>query len=346
MIKSIQIKNFASYDEKGIEITDLTKVNFFYGANGSGKTVISNYLYAPLEVDFPQCRSTWQNDEKLKVLVYNKRFRDDNFGNGKISGVFTLGKSAKDEKDNIEKKKDERDKIKQDATKSEESQNKKVDEKKGKEEEFTKTVWVSIYKKHESTFKEAFKGSLGSKKDFTDKLLERKNNTSKLESLEELKKRSEIIFGEIPERIEDLITLDFNRLIEIEQDSIWQKRIIGKSDVDIAKLIESLNISDWVSQGKLTIEKTGEICPFCQQETITPDFKLQLEKYFDKEFNQEVEKVKVLREEYLQLVNDIVYALNDVEKQQKGKTNSKLNIEVFSAELKTLGIIYIVTQSY
>ncbi|MDP3667847.1 MAG: AAA family ATPase [Sediminibacterium sp.] len=48
MLESINIKKIATYDEAGIQITDLKKVNFFYGANGSGKTTITKLIGTPL----------------------------------------------------------------------------------------------------------------------------------------------------------------------------------------------------------------------------------------------------------------------------------------------------------
>ncbi|MDR2125442.1 MAG: AAA family ATPase, partial [Prevotellaceae bacterium] len=47
MIESITIKNIATFDNEGIQINDLKKVNFIYGVNASGKTTISNFLQNP-----------------------------------------------------------------------------------------------------------------------------------------------------------------------------------------------------------------------------------------------------------------------------------------------------------
>ena len=44
MLESITIKKIATFDENGIQITDLKKVNFIYGANGSGKTTITKLI--------------------------------------------------------------------------------------------------------------------------------------------------------------------------------------------------------------------------------------------------------------------------------------------------------------
>ena len=45
MIKTLKMKNCASYDSMGISIEECKKVNFIYGPNGSGKSTISNFLY-------------------------------------------------------------------------------------------------------------------------------------------------------------------------------------------------------------------------------------------------------------------------------------------------------------
>jgi AAA15 family ATPase/GTPase len=40
MHESIDIKKVASYDDKGIQITGLKKVNFIYGTNGCGNLIV------------------------------------------------------------------------------------------------------------------------------------------------------------------------------------------------------------------------------------------------------------------------------------------------------------------
>ena len=45
MIDSIHIKSVASYDDNGVEIQNLKKMNFFFGANGTGKSTIARHLY-------------------------------------------------------------------------------------------------------------------------------------------------------------------------------------------------------------------------------------------------------------------------------------------------------------
>ncbi len=129
--------------------------------------------------------------------------------------------------------------------------------------------------------------------------------------------------------------VQFSRIIEIEKSNIWQKIIIGKADVDIAKLIQKLNINDWVNQGQNYLQE-GQTCPFCQENTITEDFKKQLDIFFDEEFIEDVKSIKNLNEEYLLLTSNLENELNQLETNQKNDKNSKLELEKYSAYLKTL----------
>ncbi len=122
---------------------------------------------------------------------------------------------------------------------------------------------------------------------------------------------------------------------EIENNPIWRKIIVGKADVDIAKLIQKLNINDWVNQGRNYIQEDNT-CPFCQQETITENFKKQLEDYFDETYLSDLNTIKTLKEEYNSLMNNFVNELNNIEANQKVIPETKLNLERFSAYLKTL----------
>ena len=96
MIETITVKNVATFDNTGIQISDLKKVNFIYGANASGKTTISNFLQNPDSETFiySGCSIKWKYDQNLQTLVYNKNFREKSFGNGKFPGVFTLGEAT------------------------------------------------------------------------------------------------------------------------------------------------------------------------------------------------------------------------------------------------------------
>jgi wobble nucleotide-excising tRNase len=255
MIKSIDIKNIATYDNTGVQFDDLKKVNFIYGANGCGKTTISNLIHDKSNPKFYNCTLTWQNALPLNVLVYNKEFKERNFGKGKLNGVFTLGEATADQIKEIETKSESLKTIKADGIQKRETLDKQKGDKEKLENDFKETTWTKVYKKYENVFKEAY--SSHQKEPFKNKLLQEINsNNAQLETLENLTAKAETIFGEQPHRIDEIGEISFERVIEIEEKEIWKKIIVGKADVDIAKLIQKLNINDWANQGREYIEDT------------------------------------------------------------------------------------------
>lgn len=335
MIESISIKSVASYDTTGINITRLKKVNFIYGANGCGKTTISNLLHNPNDTKFHACSVNWENSQPLNTLVYNKEFREQNFGKGKISGVFTLGQATNEEIKIIDSKIEKLRIIKDGRSQTSETLKKQSQKLNDLEGEFKETCWTEIYKKYEPTFKEAFVGFLY-KETFKNKLLQEfVGNAATLITLEELKTKAKTIFGKIPQDILPINPINYKKISDIIADTCWKKIIVGKADVDIAKFIQKLNISDWVNQGKNYLQN-DEICPFCQQQTINNHFRKQLEEFFDESYLNNIEYLKNLKREYDTLTQNLINELNSIEITQKNLQNTKLDLDKYSACLRTL----------
>ena len=334
MIQSIQIKNVATYDNTGIHIDGLKKINFIYGANVCGKTTISNYINDTTDLNFISCLLTWQGGLPIKVLVYNKLFRDRNFGKGKLNGVFTLGEATAEQIKVIDEKTEELKVIKADGAKKRETLEAQGLKKEKLETDFKEATWTKAYKKYEHIFKEAFTGSLN-KENFKARLLQEfTTNTASLDTFKILEEKSKTIFGETPQSIPVISQVSFDRTTEIEANNVWKKIIVGKADVDIAKLIQKLNINDWVNQGRDYIQ--DDTCPFCQQQTITEDFKKQLENFFDETYLNDIKLLKELKQEYNSLTQNLINQLNTVEANQKNFSDTKLDVDKFSAYLKTL----------
>jgi wobble nucleotide-excising tRNase len=335
MIEAISLKNTASYDNGGIQLNNLKKINFIYGANGSGKTTISNFIADQTNGEYQSCNLEWKHGQNLNYLVYNKKFRENNFGKGKIEGVFTLGEATKEDIKLIEEKQAELTILKNEGIQKKETLEKQEKTKLTEENSFKENSWVKIYKKYEGEFKETFQGSM-QKESFKNKLLsEFETNTSSLQTFDDSKEKSKTIFGKAPENIDFLNVVEFGRIICIENEEIWDSKIIGKSDVDISSLIQRLNLNDWVNQGRSYIQ-TDNICPFCQQPTITEDFKTQLEDYFDGSFTTSTKMISDFNDEYNRLSDNLINELTQIEIKEKSNNSTKLDFDKFSAFLKTL----------
>jgi wobble nucleotide-excising tRNase len=330
MIESFKLKGVATYKPDGIEISNLKPINFFYGANGCGKTTATNYLTDTSEEKFSDCAIQWTGGNSLKTVVYNKAFRDKNFGGSDIAGVFTLGEATTEQVKQIRLKKDEYE--------NEVGQivgfNSTLKTQSGQLDvtvsEFTDKSW-RLYKKYGGDFREALRGSL-KKELFKDKILTFSVSQADGEQVlthQELLTKAETLLGERPEVYPELPLFDTESLMRIEQDDIWQKVIVGKSDVDIAAMINALGTHDWVNQGRKYISD-DENCPFCQQPTIDDAFKAQLEGYFDTEFLIQTDRVMAFGQTYGQKSKEIISALYQLIERERNNPNSKLNLEAFA----------------
>ncbi|WP_217602334.1 AAA family ATPase [Chitinophaga sp. GbtcB8] len=335
MLDSIILRDVATYDSTGVEINDLKKINFIYGANGSGKTTLTKFVHDPENENYQDCSLTWKNNLPVETRVYNKDFRDRNFGKGKMDGIFTLGQATKEQIQAIELMQVELSKLKDEEITKNTSLEQHGEEEEEAEDDFKESIWQTAYKKYERDFKEAFTGYMQKEK-FKDKILsEFPKTASQPETHNTLKEKAKTIFGKPPVSMQFITKMDFSRVLEIEKDKIWQKKIIGKSDVGIAGLIQMLNLNDWVNEGRSYLQE-DETCPFCQQQTITKDFRKQLENYFDETFTHDTATAKACAEEYNRLAQNLLNHLFEIETREKANEETKLNIESFSALLKTL----------
>ena len=79
---------------------NLGRINFIFGANGSGKTTISRVLAHP--ENYPSCSIAWKDDQVLPCKVYNADFVESTFTNiSEMPGIFTLGQAERDVHDKI-----------------------------------------------------------------------------------------------------------------------------------------------------------------------------------------------------------------------------------------------------
>ncbi|MFP6264777.1 ATP-binding protein [Helicobacter pylori] len=340
-ISQIVLKNAATFDENGASFENLNSINFIYGANGSGKTTTSSFLKNlaenGIEDKFANSKIEWHNSEILKIEVYNKQFKEEQFRNSQVKGIFTLGKKTNENLENIESKKESINKEKEKKIKNEESLQNLTLEKEKEEEDFTNSCWEKLYKKNEEDFKEILEG-FKRKEKFKEKILKEfendEHNKSEIVRLEELKENIKIVFSK---NQTELVPLECNLtdFDSIENHSIWEQKVVGSGDVAIADLIKKLSNEDWVAWGREYI-KDNSICPFCQKETITEEFKKQLELYFDTNYQESIETIKKMKENYTNKTDEVLEQLDEIVETEQKNQQTKLNTEIFKRIIETL----------
>ncbi|GAA7211283.1 hypothetical protein BD0073_05690 [Helicobacter pylori] len=327
-ISQISLKKVATLDENGASFKDLNSINFIYGANGSGKTTTSSFLKNlaenGIEDKFASSKIVWYNNESLKIEVYNKQFKEEQFRNSQVKGIFTLGKKINENLEKIESKKESINKENEKKIKNKESLKKITQEKEKEEKDFTDSCWEKLYKKFEEDFKETLEG-FKRKEKFKEKILKEfendKYNQSEIVGLEKLKEKIEIVFGENQTELA-LLECDLTDFDSIENHSIWEQKIVGSGGVAIADLIKKLSNEDWVAQGREYV-KDNSICPFCQKETITEEFKKQLESYFDTSYQESTDTIKKMKEDYTNKTDEALERLNEVIKTEQNKLDTE-----------------------
>lgn len=344
MIKEIHMKSCATYDSEGVALTNCPKVNFIYGPNGSGKSTISNYLQNPSDSFYAASNIVWTDELHVDIMVYNRRFREQNFkSDADIAGVFTLGSATIEDMQRLDELKSTRDKRKVAFVNESDAYKRFVAQREKVRQGFRDTVWNVILKGYDNCFKEAFSGFRNNKDKFRDHVLQRflVNHTSDT-TIDDLILRSQALYASKPEecpRFPVEIDLSLRAIGGIEEDSIFGRVIAGNQDIPIGKLIQSLQNSDWVNRGRQYIEDTS-VCPFCQSKTINDAFREQLEAFFSGEYEESVAYIERLFHEYKQHFGHIVTSLKSVLDNKRFCQVGRIDVDVYVTQLQLLENIF------
>lgn len=180
--------------------------------------------------------------------------------------------------------------------------------------------------KYKEIFTNGYIGFKNSKANFKAKILsEFNNNNSALLTFQELEAKANNTLNQDVEQISTVQHFEHFDFGEIENNSIFSARIIGKDNVDIARIILKLNNSDWVRQGIKYYEANENICPFCQQ-TTEDHFKNQLEEYFDETFLEQINELKKVSNQYVFEIQNLLKILE----KYKSENHKYINYEVFN----------------
>ena len=336
MINEIQINPPVATYLSPASMADLRKINFIFGANGTGKTTISRVIE---QADgHTHCLLNWKNAAPLQSMVYNHDFIDKNFNQqSSVKGVFTLGDNQVEAEREIARIQPEIEKISGQIN-SLNSQLSGEDGESGKRKElsdlepfFQEKCWKQK-QLHDEYFQAAFVGVRNSAERFKAKVLsEKASNTDNLLTLEALKEKAKTVFSDDITRVPTLTSISAASLITCESHPLLVKPIVGNQDVDIAALIDKLGNSDWVKQGLALLEKSDEICPFCQQ-TIDTEFAQSLEAFFSEAYDNDVQQITTLLNKYKALSEQLLITINA----NAECSNPFLDNELYNAEALAL----------
>ncbi len=330
MITRIVLPLKVPFDSEQTVIDNLNRVCFIFGPNGSGKTTVSR-LIANESTSAPSKYLRWDKTGAISTYVYNRDFIDLNFKHvDSVPGVFTMGKDSVEAQKTIDDltAKIEKEEHSADAAQSH------LDQSKADREsligQLQESCW-EIKRNLPDSFKPALKGA-GKKSAFYDRVIETLSTLKEDEPIPDVQKlvqNATLVFDNTIAAVPQIPSVDFSDLLELEEAPVLEKVIVGKEDLPIAALINELGNSDWVATGRLYIGKSTT-CPFCQQPTITNDFKTQLEQFFDRAYADDIETLRQTSNKYKSLTAE---ASSQIEKILDGYA-SFLNSDELRASLE------------
>ena len=311
MIHSITIKSREPFVDE-VRIENCGIINYIFGANGTGKTTIGRFLENPDDPSFSESQIIWDS-EHADVYVYNKAFRDS-YVRQEMPGIFTLGSGNVEAFQQIADLKELLGIKKTELERTIDLRERKTDELETECSFFKERAWKNIYTPIKEVFSEALVG-FKTKERFAQLLLTTEYLKDSL-SYDELAKKAAVLFGQKPEiipSIESVVEEIETSLCSLHQtcsSALWKTPIVGNAQLPIAQLINRLDNSAWVAKGREYIE--DDICPFCQERTLTPALKKQIEDFFDDTYESQITALKQLRLQYLDCIGTCERAVTHI----------------------------------
>lgn len=304
MLQGFEIVGGACFGGDPLGITDLKRVNYFYGPNGSGKTTISRAFAG---YDSLQFKPDWQDGAEMTIRVYNRDLVDQILLESKrIPGVFVLGENSVDAQTRLNQIEEHggeldqaRDRYERAKSSHDDAKARQADAK----ESFKDTAWREyrgLVDEHKVLLP-AFTGQRGvdkNKEKLVERLLELKepNDDTRPPELKKLLADADAVFDGGAKARPPLKECSRFRWTDHDGFVLLDQKVVGSSEASLSELVESLGNEDWVQTGRHYLDKTHGRCPFCQQKA-PKDLAKQLEDMFDNRYMKQLEKLK-------RLVND------------------------------------------
>lgn len=308
MLKSIKMRDVATFPDSDLLIPLSKRVVLFYGHNGSGKSTIARALKKQ-EAEFSKCSLSDDGAGPYQILVYNADYIDQTFyGDSAFPGIFTLGEENKEASEAIDQARKSIGEYTSRAVTARSVRQSHVDQ---------KAIDQSTAKNAAWTIKETYADGdldfcLESLKGSKDRLWSRLTSSQKADEPVDVSqlasKAADILSATGVKKASLPKVASFNVLNE----HLLAQRIIGASDSYLSALIEKLGNSDWVRQGQAFLPLSAEVCPFCQQE-INSEFKDNLKRLFDKTYQESIEKLELVEESYSALISNYQQVLSGIE---------------------------------
>lgn len=340
MLQYLKLRGAPAFDsESGADIGPLGPVNFFFGANGSGKTTISRALADSAR--FTGTTLQWSPaTSAFGIKVYNCDYVNATLTPaGHFPGVFLLGETNIEIQTEIEELTGPSGSIaaaKEGLARLRSSLDVKGSEIESVRSALREAAWA---KRDEvpANLREMFTGYNSSKDRLLEHLLDVATaNPSAPENFASLAAEALAVLAEHAQPILELPLVRDIGMQGAPGYSLMGVAVVGSGDVRLAPLIRQLGNADWVQHGRTHLDHSNGLCPFCQQ-AVPSDLGEQLEAYFDRSYVEQVEQLAEFNRHFESWVQHWDSFLEDL-KERPGASES-VNVERLATTRAALELV-------
>lgn len=322
----IHMHGVASYKNPTVLETD-KKLTLVYGLNGTGKSTLSNYLYNSLAGNYSSCKKVGLDD--ASVYVYNATFVRDNFyEKDNLRGIFTLSKANKDVEEKLALAKKEMLDVQAAYDTFQRSINDLLVTKESLRSRAEEAVWPikTKFTGGDRVLAYCLTGLQIKAKLFDHLLATSCPLEQPTESFDSLKSNAEVLQDSSAVKLASLSNISSFALSDANR-TLLSTVIVGNENSSVAGLIRRLQHADWVAEGITYIDSLTEngedMCPFCQQRTLSKAVAASIKEYFDESFATSVQGIKDLNVSYDSHCNSLEQTLREAQQHTLLSSESK-----------------------
>ncbi len=290
----------------------MRRVNFFYGANGAGKSTVSKIIASP--ADYPACEVVADATSALEVRRYSAEFVRKNIeASPELPGVFTMGEDKIGTQQELTRLQGEGEKARVEAEDLAEKRAQVVEKQTKLQRLFELACWNRKPARH-TQIGGLLSGVHGSKGKYVAELL---SPAAEEEGDAEVATRG-VLEEQLKRLADDRVgprpiaaAIDGSALSSVEADELFGT-VVARSDAQpLGLLLEQLGHQGWVRDGLSHLAHSPGTCPLCQQ-PVSEQLEAALRGLFNATYEAAEKQANTLKAAYGKAVDIVVIEVAEV----------------------------------